>query len=989
MEKAVCMRNVEDFLSSFNSCLQKEPAFCTAACPFHVDIPDMIARIQKKSYAAAFRLYRNAVAFPRIVSALCPAPCRESCPLSEDGEGKNASIDLPLIESLLIALTGGIESNQYNLPQRKQRVAIIGAGISGLGCALRLATKKYHVEIFERSGRIGGRARDAMEPDVFDRDVTEQFRHETYTLHLNHDVQNRETLSRLGFDAVFVATGSGGMDFGLLSADSSESGPYCLEDRRFCDTDTAGTGASEPYKPAHNPSGDHVQAHTDALVTRAGLGAGKAINRIAWFAGGSLIDLPDQVYTLADGLLMANAIDNYLKTGRLIRPRNDFTTGMKLDPYKRIFPAMANDPSGNGVMGSSVSSAISALSESFCGTGGTGDTPDDAASIVKHVAPGQERPFVLEDRLLHESLRCIRCACDACRLHCDLTDYYKKWPLRIRDEVFATTLPGKAEVKATPARRLMSTCNQCGLCKSTCPQDIDLGGLILAGRRSMHRQEKAPWAFHDFWLRDMAFSDGPEAHLCRMPTPGIAPRIVHGATPDHLVSGTGPDTVSNAISGIVPGVASDLVSGTTLDTVSNETPGTSSGAHAFFPGCQLGASDPDIVIDTYRALRDIDPGMGILLRCCGAPAEWAGDDEMHQAALSAIQSDLNTLGNPTLLAACPTCIKKFQTYLPGVAIRSVYEWIAENRQTWAASQVPDASHAPHAPQIPDAPHTSHAPHACKEWAIFDPCAAGNNPGLKDAVRFLGTSIGLSLQPLPVQDQIAKCCGYGGQPAIANPDYAHFVAEKRMRESALPYITYCINCRDVFRHGGKKSLHLLELLFCRKDILQADHSQQAHPADALRKTRLCTPLRQTQPKSAPQQAHPDGLAQQLPPTVTMRRENRKYLKSALLSAWWNEEFCMENPVYDFSLIISDDLCRHMDAQRILEDEIYQVVDHMRRTGKRVFDPETGIRSGYLQIGHMTFWASYRETDQQETLELVSAWSHRMAFEAETVWRGVKQ
>ena len=61
-------------------------------------------------------------------------------------------------------------------------------------------------------------------------------------------------------------------------------------------------------------------------------------------------------------------------------------------------------------------------------------------------------------------MRCLECRCDFCRSYCDLTDFYNKWPLRIRDEILATTLPGSADVKATPAKRLLSTCNQCGLC---------------------------------------------------------------------------------------------------------------------------------------------------------------------------------------------------------------------------------------------------------------------------------------------------------------------------------------------------------------------------------------------------------------------------------------------------------------------------------------------------------------------------------------------
>src|ERR1035438_6731690 len=40
---------------------------------------------------------------------------------------------------------------------RQPRIVIVGAGISGLQCALTLADKGLHTDIYEASGRIGGR----------------------------------------------------------------------------------------------------------------------------------------------------------------------------------------------------------------------------------------------------------------------------------------------------------------------------------------------------------------------------------------------------------------------------------------------------------------------------------------------------------------------------------------------------------------------------------------------------------------------------------------------------------------------------------------------------------------------------------------------------------------------------------------------------------------------------------------------------------------
>jgi hypothetical protein len=99
--------------------------------------------------------------------------------------------------------------------------------------------------------------------------------------------------------------------------------------------------------------------------------------------------------------------------------------------------------------------------------------------------------------------------------------------------------------------------------------------------------------------------------------------------------------------------------------------------YAFFPGCQIGAGAPDLVLDTYSAVRELDPEVGMLLMCCGAPAEWAGDTERHAEALALIRGDWEAIGSPTLLTACPTCARELREYMPDAATVSVYEWLAE------------------------------------------------------------------------------------------------------------------------------------------------------------------------------------------------------------------------------------------------------------------------------------------------------------------------
>ena len=311
----------------------------------------------------------------------------------------------------------------------------------------------------------------------------------------------------------------------------------------------------------------------------------------------------------------------------------------------------------------------------------------------------------------------------------------------------------------------MSMCNQCGICREVCPEDIDLDGLFMAGRQKMHLQEKMPWPFHDFWLRDMRQADSEESSLIRAPK--------------------GKDKCSYAI----------------------------------FPGCQLGASEPEIVVKLYDALLNQMPDTAMFLRCCGVPLLWAGDREGFEESIAAIRRSWHQLGKPAMIMGCMTCMKHFKEYLPEIPVVSLVEILSE----WEISGG-----------------------CCEEvYCVFDPCSARNEPDARKAVREIAEEMGVSLVPLAENNHYFNCCGFGGHGDIASPEYADFVAEKRVSESELPYITYCINCRDIFLKRGKPARHILELVLG------------------------------------------EGSGQTCLPTVTERQENRRQLKKALLEFFWRK------------------------------------------------------------------------------------------------------
>jgi Fe-S oxidoreductase len=601
-------------------CLQFERAFCTAECPFNLDVCDFVGKLQQGRYNVAYRTYQNTVGFPGIVTALCPEPCRLVCPMKDAG----GAISIKSLEKAAMDYARNQNPDQYNMPLKDKRVAIIGAGISGLACALRLTTRKYKVTVYEKSNVIGGRLHNLLPPEVFLNDIKQQFMHEEYDLRLNTEIISLDVLD---FDALYIATGEGGIDFGSASG--------------------------------------------QGIV----------------FLGGSLTGA-DTMHAIAQGLNAAGEIERFMKTG--IRSPQEQVSGTRL--------------------------TIDAIQI----------TPGDA------VLPANGASYT-RDEALSEAKRCLKCACDACVRYSPLMNYFRKFPRRITEEVEVTIHPSTLDGNGTVATRFISTCNHCGLCKEVCPQNIDTGEFLLQSHRTMHEKGAMPWAFHDFYLRDMEFSN-IDAALTRLPS------------------------------------------------------GYDKSRYVFFPGCQLGASDPQYVTRSYQFIREHFPDTALMLHCCGAPAEWAGDQSIHGNVIDKIKADWINLGKPKAIFACPMCKQMFQRYLPEIEGDFLYS-LMEEAEIRPAGSFEDLT-----------------------ASVFDPCASRHEPAVQQTIRDLATKAGFKLDSLSLEGKLASCCSYGGQVAVAYPPYADNMVKKTIDQSENPYITYCANCRDIFAAAKKPAWHILDILF---------------------------------------------------------------------------------------------------------------------------------------------------------------------------------
>ena len=130
--------NMQNYYKQFDTCRERDIPACADVCPFKMDILAIQERIAKGRFNAAYKSIRDAVVFPGIVSEICPAYCESICVRNI----VDAPVQIRLLEQSIVANASRKAPNKYNLPVRKKRVAVIGAGLSGMGFAFRMASKK-------------------------------------------------------------------------------------------------------------------------------------------------------------------------------------------------------------------------------------------------------------------------------------------------------------------------------------------------------------------------------------------------------------------------------------------------------------------------------------------------------------------------------------------------------------------------------------------------------------------------------------------------------------------------------------------------------------------------------------------------------------------------------------------------------------------------------------------------------------------------------
>ncbi len=147
--------NEEEAAVEASRCLNCKKPQCVTGCPVNINIPGFISELKAKNYEGAAREIAKYSALPAVCGRVCPQEkqCESKCVLGIKGE----AVSIGKLERFTADYA---REHNYKLaeaaPLNGKKVAVIGAGPSGLTCAGELAKKGYKVKIFEALHKAGG-----------------------------------------------------------------------------------------------------------------------------------------------------------------------------------------------------------------------------------------------------------------------------------------------------------------------------------------------------------------------------------------------------------------------------------------------------------------------------------------------------------------------------------------------------------------------------------------------------------------------------------------------------------------------------------------------------------------------------------------------------------------------------------------------------------------------------------------------------------------
>ncbi len=183
---------------------------CKSACPHHVPTQAYIQKIAKGEYREAFDLITGNNPLQSLCALVCTHPCEDACIRG----GFDAPVKIRELKRFVLEYgkAQGWKPAWAKADPNGHKVAVIGAGPSGLSCAAQLCKAGYEVTVFEKEATAGGSLRYALPDYTYNKQLldeeVEQLKESGVKFCFGSDISDAAALQAQGFERAFAAVGA-------------------------------------------------------------------------------------------------------------------------------------------------------------------------------------------------------------------------------------------------------------------------------------------------------------------------------------------------------------------------------------------------------------------------------------------------------------------------------------------------------------------------------------------------------------------------------------------------------------------------------------------------------------------------------------------------------------------------------------------------------------------------------------------------------------
>ena len=842
-------------------CMGEETASCVATCPMHTNVKEYVRLIREGKGEEAIKVIRDQLFLPGTLGRICAHPCEGKCKWNE---GKSPMAIASLKRYAADHFDREEDWNFSCKDENGKKVAVIGAGPSGLQAALELRKEGCQVTVFEKMPVRGGMLRIGIPAYRLPRTILE--REISYLdrlgvkFELNCEIGKNKPFSEIleNFDSTIVAVGKqqGRVDRSLdhwdakgifsaagflkeaaMTQDVKESGKVVLvvgggdvamdcarTARRLnaaekvysvCLEDSYDTMASSNHEIkgalAEGVKFNHAQAiqkiHTDENGRVSGVTLKKCLSMFD--ENGRFAPAYDEEDTRELKLdTIVFAIGQGVEAefaGEVLEQRPNSTFACDKDTLQstkneKIF--VAGDASGESVI------AIQALA-----------TGRRAAQSVIRFLRGEDLRSgrELKDTWTYETKLQMPVDWDAITgQREDMQELNPKKRICSFDEVALGYTKEEAEREAARCRQC-----ECKLCMKEC---IMLNDYTECPKSLFKKYLEEGYENLDHMI---AYSCN-ECSQCTLKCPkefnmkGIFTALKedyaeknNGLVPLEILKESDRTQEKECGDEYCTRVDGSLQK--------KEVPKKQKTKYVFVPGCTVSAYSPKGVENIVKHLKEClgHENVGALLQCCGKVTRFIGETEKFEERNKKAIDILDDMGAEVIITVCPSCYKVFKETAKNQKVIAYWDLMKN---------------------LIGIPETARGIGIGSDvvFNIHDSCVTRDETSHHESVRWVLDELGYNWTEIERNGKNTRCCGVGGMVCSSNPELYERVYTRRANDfDQHNIVTYCGSCRGTMQAAGKDAVHILDLLFGPKYTKDQERARGYQTEQEMWKKRLET------------------------------------------------------------------------------------------------------------------------------------------------------